>query len=144
MGAMTLFGVGVNESGGAEPAAPKKLFGYDVIDLIGRGAGSTIYAVNDPGTGQLYALKHVTRQKDKDIRFIEQLEAEHAVGQLVRHPGLRRTVDLKINKTLMLKVTDAALVMELFDGRPLEFVRPKGLMDLIDVFVKTAKALDAL
>jgi eukaryotic-like serine/threonine-protein kinase len=140
---MTLFGVGVNESGPA-PAAPKKLFGYDVIDLIGRGAGSTIYAVNDPKSGQVYALKHVVRSKDKDIRFIEQLEAEHEVGQLVRHPGLRRTIDFKINKTMLLKVTEAALVMELFDGRPLEFVKPSNLSHLIGIFIDTAKALDAL
>src|SRR5215217_2241603 len=100
MGAMTLFGVGVNESG-PEPAAPKKLFGYDVIDLIGRGAGSMIYAVSDPATGQLYALKHVARNKDKDIRFIEQLEAEHEVGQIVRHPGLRRTFDFKVSKRML-------------------------------------------
>ena len=139
---MTLFGVGVNSD--SEPATPKKLFGYDVIDLIGRGAGSMIYAVSDPTTGQLYALKHVIRKNDKDIRFIEQLESEHEVGKLVRHPGLRRTIDLKVNKTLLLKVTDAALVMELFDGRPLEFVKPPGLLPLIDIFIQTAKALDAL
>ncbi len=73
---MTLFGVGVNsESGSDSGSVPKSLYGYDVIDLIGHGAGSTIYAVSDPRTGQLYALKHVVRNKDKDIRFIEQLEA---------------------------------------------------------------------
>jgi serine/threonine-protein kinase len=144
-GEMTLFGVGVNsESGSASGAPPKTLLGYHVIDLIGHGAGSTIYAVNDPSTGQLYAAKHVVRKKDKDIRFIEQLEAEHAVGQLVRHPGLRRTIELKINKNMLLKVIDAVLVMELFDGRPLEFVKPKTLIGLIDVFIATARALDAL
>ncbi len=141
---MTLFGVGINSDSGSSSAPPKTLFGYDVIDLIGHGAGSTIYVVNDPATGQLYALKHVVRNKDKDIRFVEQLEAEHAVGQLVRHPGLRRTIDLKINKKLLGGVIDAALIMELFDGRPLEFVKPKGLIDLLNVFIATARALDSL
>ena len=96
----------------------QKLLHYDVIERLGEGARSVIYAVSDPTTKQLYALKHVVRAKDKDIRFIEQLEAEHAVGQHVKHPGLRRTFDLKINKNLLRKPTDAALVMELFDGRP--------------------------
>jgi serine/threonine protein kinase len=146
MGEMTLFGVGVgsDSSSGATSAPPKTLFGYHVIDLIGQGAGSLIYAVSDPASGQLYALKHVTRKNDKDIRFIEQLEAEHTVGQQVRHPGLRRTFDLKINKNMLLKVTEAALVMELFDGRPLEFVKPPTLIGLVDVFIATARALDAL
>ena len=142
---MTLFGVGTNSSSGSSSSAPPKtLFGYDVIDLIGEGAGSTIYAVSDPGTGQIYALKHVVRKNDKDIRFVEQLEAEHEVGRLVRHPGLRRTIDLKINKNMLLKVTDAALILELFDGRPLEFIKPPTLTGLVDVFIATARALEAL
>lgn len=144
---MTLFGVGLTSdsgsgSGGSSP--PSSLFGYNVIDLIGYGAGSTIYAVSDPKTHQVYALKHVVRKNDKDIRFVEQLEAEHAVGQLVRHPGLRRTFDLKINKSMLLKVVDAALIMELFDGRPLEFAKPQTILGVIDVFIPVAKALDSL
>src|SRR3954469_12245809 len=101
---MTLFGVGANSSpgsGGNGAAAPRSLFGFDVIDRIGEGAGSTIYAVSDPKNNHLYALKHVVNNGDKTARFVEQLEAEHAVGQLVRHPGLRRTYDLKINKNLL-------------------------------------------
>ena len=142
---MTLFGVGANSladtsSGGT----PKSLFGYDVIDRLGEGAGSSIYAVSDPNTKHLYALKHVINNGDKTLRFVEQLEAEHAVGQLVRHPGLRRTIDLKINKNLLRKVIDAALIMELFDGRMLEFVHPESIPAQIDIFIKTAKALDAL
>lgn len=112
--------------------------------MIGEGAGSTIYAVSDPNTRQVYALKHVIRKNDKDVRFVEQLETEHEVGQLVRHPGLRRTYDLKINKSMLFKITEGILVMELFDGRPLEFFVPKTLVGIVDTFIKTAEALDAL
>jgi serine/threonine-protein kinase len=140
---MTLFGVGDNTAA-ASSTPPKRLFGYDVLDLIGEGAGSIIYAVSDPRDNHLYALKHVIRKNDKDIRFVEQLEAEHEVGQLVRHPGLRRTYDLKVNKNLLFKVTDAALIMELFDGRPLEFVNPRSVLAQVDIFIRTARALDAL
>jgi serine/threonine-protein kinase len=142
---MTLFGVGANSLPGASGGGmPKTLFGYDVIDKLGEGAGSTIYAVSDPTTHHLYALKHVLNNGDKTLRFVEQLEAEHAVGQLVRHPGLRRTIDLKYNKNLLRKIIDAALIMELFDGRMLEFVRLESILAQIDLFIKTAKALDAL
>src|SRR5215217_553066 len=137
---MTLFGVSTSSPQGAPAAEPKKLFGYDVLGMIGEGAGSVIYAVSDPATSHLYALKHVTRKNEKDIRFVEQLEAEHEVGQLVRHPGLRRTIDLKINKNMLFKVQDAALVMELFDGRSLEWHKPESLPALIDVFIQTARA----
>src|SRR5687768_10253939 len=144
---MTMFGVGTRSSStssSSSSATPKTLFGYHVIDLIGEGAGSLIYAVSDSASGQIYALKHVVRKNDKDIRFVDQLEAEHEVGQLVRHPGIRRTIDLKINKNMLLKVTEAALVMELFDGRPLEFVKPPTMRGLVDVFIHTARALEAL
>jgi serine/threonine-protein kinase len=144
---MTLFGVGTNSSSGGGSTSsktPKSLFGYDVIDLIGEGAGSLIYAVSDRTTGQIYALKHVVRKNDKDIRFVDQLEAEHEVGQLIRHPGIRRTIDLKINKNLLMKVTEAALIMELFDGRPLEFHKPPTMVGLVNVYIETARALEAM
>jgi serine/threonine-protein kinase len=141
---MTLFGVGINESPAPVTSPPRTLFGYDVIGQVGEGAGSLIYAVSDPLTHHLYALKHVTRVKDKDIRFIEQLEAEHEVGQRVRHPGLRKTIDLKINKNILFKVQDAALVMELFDGRSLEWHKPESISAMVDVFIQTARALDSL
>jgi serine/threonine protein kinase len=123
---------------------PTSLGGYEIIRLIGEGAGSTIYAASDVNTRQVYALKHVTRKLDKDVRFVEQLETEHEVGKQVRHPGLRRTFDLKISKNMLFKITEGILVMELFDGRPLEFYVPKTLVGIVDVFIKTAEALDAL
>ena len=141
---MTLFGVGANSAPGAAGGVPKSLFGYDILDKVGEGAGSVIYAVSDPKDSHLYALKHVVNDGDKTHRFIEQLESEHEVGQLVRHPGLRRTYDLKYNKSMLFKITDAALVMELFDGRMLEFAKPKTILGQVDVFIKTGKALEAL
>ncbi len=127
---------------GVEP--PKSLFGYDVLDFIGEGAGSLLYAVSDPATRQLYALKHVIRKADKDIRFVEQLETEYEVGQRVRHPALRRSIDLKYERTLLRRVTAAALVLELVDGRPLEFALPRTLKSVVNVFIQTAAALHAM
>jgi len=123
---------------------PKALFGFDVIDFIGEGAGSAIYAVNHPSNGQLYALKYVRPKNDKEQRFIEQLEAEHEVGRLVQYAGLRRTIELMTKKTLLRKVTEAGLLMELFDGIPLERRLPKTMAQTIDVFIQTARALEAL
>lgn len=123
---------------------PRQLFGYDVLSLVGEGAGSLIYCVSDTRTNQIYALKHVVRSTDKDVRFVEQLEAEHAVGQNVRHPGLRRTFDLKINRSLLLRTTEAALVMEMFDGEPLESNVPRRNSEIVKIFIKVAQALDAL
>jgi serine/threonine-protein kinase len=118
--------------------------GYEVIDFVGEGAGSLLYAVTHPQTAQLYALKHVTPKTDKDQRFVEQLETEYAVGQLVRHPGLRRAVEMKVNRTLFRKVTEAALVLELFEGTPLDRMPSLRTAEVVDVFIHVAEALDAL
>jgi eukaryotic-like serine/threonine-protein kinase len=139
---MSLFGITSARS--TASATPTSIGGYEIIRLIGEGAGSLIYAASDPITRQVYALKHVVRKNEKEIRFVEQLETEHEVGKQVRHPGLRRTYDLKINKNMLFKVQEAILVMELFDGRPLEFNVPKSLIHVVDVFIKTAEALDSL
>ena len=123
---------------------PKELFGYEVLDYLGQGARSDIYVVSHPDTHQLYALKHVVRKSDKDDRFFEQLENEYEVGRQATHPGLRRCIDLKINRTLLRKTIDGALVMELFDGSPLDVKPPASLTDTMDCFIQTAKALDVL
>jgi eukaryotic-like serine/threonine-protein kinase len=122
----------------------QKLLHFDVIERLGVGAGSTIYAVSDPATGQIYALKHVIRNVTKDIRFVEQMEQEFAISRQFVHPNLRRTYELKINRKLMLKVVEAFLVMELVDGRALDVRGPRDLMEAIDTFIKTAAGLQAM
>jgi serine/threonine-protein kinase len=124
--------------------APKTLFGYDVVEQIGEGAASTIYAVSDPKSRQLYALKHVIRRSEKDDRFIHQLQNELRVSENFRHPGLRRSFDLKINRTLFRKIIDAALVMEMVDGQPLNHQPIKEIPDVISIFRDVATALSAL
>jgi serine/threonine protein kinase len=125
-------------------ASPKNLFGYEVLDHIGVGAGSQIYVVDDPQTRQIYALKHVVCKTDKDARFIEQLEAEYEVGRRISDPGLRKSITYKSNKSFFRKATEAALLLELFDGRSLETDPPKDIGATIEIFIKTAKALEAL
>lgn len=122
----------------------QKLLHYDVLERLGEGAGSTIYSVRDPDTGRIYALKHVLRHKDKDVRFIEQMETEFEVSKQFTHPNLRRSFDLKINKSLLLKKTEAFLLMELFDGKSLDVRPPASLLEDIDVFIQAAQGLKAM
>jgi len=123
---------------------PNELFGYEIIDTVGQGAGSMIYAASDPESRQIVALKHVVVKCDKDQRFVEQLRAELEVGQKVAHPALRKSLDLKTKTTWLGKVTEAALLMELVDGTPLDRELPGDLLRLVDCFARTAEALGAL
>ena len=134
--------IDLHQTGG--DAVPKSLYGYDVVDFLGQGAGSSIYVVSDPRTHQIYALKHVVRKSEKDIRFIDQLEAEFEVSKRFSHKGLRKSIDLKINKTWLGKPTEAALVMELFDGFPMDVQPPSTVVRAVDVFLQAAEGLEAL
>jgi serine/threonine-protein kinase len=125
-------------------AVPRSLYGYDVVDFLGEGAGSMIYAASDPATSQLYALKHVAVKTDKDQRFVEQLVNEFEIGTKATHPLLRRCVDLKLTKTLLRKITDAVLVMELVEGTSCETRPPTDISKIVDIFHQTATALAAL
>jgi serine/threonine protein kinase len=103
-----------------------------------------INVVNRPENHQIYALKHVVRRNEKDVRFIEQLENEFQVSQKFSHPGLRRSIDCKVTRTLLRKPTEAMLVMELFDGIPLDQQQSREPIATVDVFIAVAEALDAL
>ena len=128
-------------SGWAWSGMGQKMMGYEVLDKLGEGARSTIYAVQDPATQKMFALKHVLRDEQKDIRFVEQMETEFEISRQFNHPNLRRTYELKINKSMLLKVTEAYLVMELFDGKPLDVAPPRTTLDVLDVFIQVSQGL---
>jgi serine/threonine-protein kinase len=123
---------------------PQKLLSYEVLERLGEGARSTIYAVSDPVTHQVYALKHVERKEPKDIRFIEQMEAEYEVSRQFTHPNLRRTFKLEVKRTLLRKPTEAFLVMELVDGQPLDDRPPSNFHDILETFIQAAKGLKSM
>ena len=122
----------------------QKLLNYDVLGRLGDGAGSVIYAVSDPVTHHLYALKHVVREDAKDIRFVEQMQQEFEISKQFNHPNLRKTFELKINKKMLIKVTEAFLLMELVDGKALDVRPPRNILEAIDTFIQTAHGLQAM
>ncbi|HEY1685332.1 MAG TPA: serine/threonine-protein kinase [Tepidisphaeraceae bacterium] len=122
----------------------EKLLNYEVIERLGEGARSTIYAVIDPTTGRKFALKHVLREGAKDLRFIEQMEQEFDISKRFTHPNLRRSIELKVNKTLLMKVTEAYLLMEYFEGKALDVRLPPNMITTIDTFILAANGLKAM
>jgi eukaryotic-like serine/threonine-protein kinase len=128
----------------APPPMPARLFGYDVIDRIGEGAGAWVYAVNDPANGQVYALKHVVPKTEKDLRYLRQLENEYEVAKQFRNPLLRRAIDLKVNRTLFRKVIEAGLLLDLVDGIPLDKHPPLPLPQVLNIFTQAGRALAAV
>ncbi len=123
---------------------PRRVFDYEIIDCIGQGAGSLIYVVSHEQTHQLYALKHVIKRDEKDVRFIDQLENEYQISRQFNHPALRRAIEMRDDKTMFKKANQAALVMELFDGESLEGRARGDVLETLAIFAQVAKGLAAL
>ena len=121
---------------------PPQVFGHSVKGRLGTGAGSVVYEVIDPNSGRRYALKHVVVSDPKHLRFVEQLEREHEVGQSVRHANLRQPLALLVKRSLLRRITEAALILELVDGWPITVpTRPVG--QAIEYLVQLAHTLEA-
>lgn len=116
---------------------------YHVLESLGRGAKSMIWKVQDPSSGQIYALKRVVREADEDDRFLEQVRIEYKVSSAIQHEALRRSYELKKVRSWF-KTQELLLLMEYVEGPTLKDEPPKDMVSLIDVFVRVASGLDAL
>lgn len=120
----------------------QELFGFKVLAKVGTGARSTLYAVQDPRTKQVWALKHVVRQTEKDERFIEQVESEYEVMRKLDHPAIRSAESLKkVRKGLLGKVNEVGLVMEFVDASTLDEDPPPTLAKYVGIFSQVARGL---
>ncbi|BAM05137.1 serine/threonine protein kinase [Phycisphaera mikurensis] len=116
-----------------------QIAGYDVVETLGTGAGSTLYAVRNK-KGEKYCLKRVVKKSEQDQRFIDQALAEHKIAHQFKHPRLRRS--LKVHKIReLIRVSEVAVIMEMVDGWTLEEKRPDDVLLLCRVFHEIAEAL---
>ena len=120
-----------------------ELDGFEFIQCLGYGARSTIYAVSEKKTGQVYALKRIIRKGPEDDRFLEQAEQEHDIASRFDHPALRRSIRM-IRRRKLLKTQELYLLMELVDGTSLDIHRPGSLVSLLQVFIQVASGLAAM
>lgn len=117
--------------------------GYQIRDTLGTGARSTIYQVEDPQSGEVYALKKVVRDSQTDYRFFEQTENEYKVSVRLNHPYLRRSFKLE-KRRRWLRLTEMYLLMEYFEGRSLEQSPPHSLAQIAWIFTRAAEALRSM
>ena len=119
---------------------PKEIADHRVLAHLGTGAASEIYAVQDPKTKQVWALKHVIKRTDKDQRFIEQVEAEFNVGSKLDHEYVRH-IERLIRHRKRFKVVAVSLLMELVDALTMEDFRPRDLAHTVRIFNHVALGL---
>ncbi|MCH2160655.1 MAG: serine/threonine protein kinase [Phycisphaerales bacterium] len=121
-------------------ADPLEIFGYKVLARLGEGAASTIYAVQEPKTGQVWALKHVLKNTDKDQRFLDQVEQEHEIGSKFRHPNIRKMERIH-RRRKRFRTVEVALLMELVDAPSLDVNSPDSVLSCARVFTQIAEGI---
>ena len=122
-----------------------EILGYEVIETLGHGARSTIYAVRD-GDGEVFALKRVVKASPSDQRYIDQAVGEHEVASQFDHPLLRRSIKL-FKQRQVIRVTEVSALMEMVEGSTLEQFKASGrcrLADIVSVCGQIAEGLGVM
>jgi serine/threonine-protein kinase len=117
-----------------------QIAGYRVLARIGKGAASELYAVQDPKTKQVWALKHVIKATDKDHRFLEQVQIEYDVGSKLKHRSVRGMHRL-VKQRKGFRVQSVTLIMELVDATTLDQRLPQSHAQAVNIFGQLAEGL---
>ena len=117
-----------------------QIAGYRVLARIGKGAASELYAVQDPKTKQVWALKHVVKEEEKDHRFLDQVQTEYLVGSKLKHDNMRAVFRL-IKHRKKFKLCAVTLIMELVDAATLDQRLPKSHAEAVRIFHQVAQGL---
>ncbi|MDX1682810.1 MAG: protein kinase, partial [Phycisphaeraceae bacterium] len=117
----------------------RSIAGYHVLNALGHGARSHIYAVRGED-GKEYALKHVVREQTNDDRVMEQAIREHEIAQKFDHPVLRKSLEL-IRRRKLFRVSEIIVIMELFDGQTLEHWDNDDLLSFCHLMLEVCGAL---
>lgn len=108
-----------SKHGHGEWEQPSAIHGYQVLRPLGRGAASRLFAVFEPGSRQVYALKWVVKREERDQRYLDQAEREHEISALIDHPAIRRSRRV-VRIRPLLRVREILLLLDLVDGEPLD------------------------
>ncbi|QDU34715.1 Serine/threonine-protein kinase PrkC [Poriferisphaera corsica] len=120
-----------------------EILGFEVIATLGHGARSTIYAVRDKKSRQVYALKRVVRSGPSDQRFIDQAVSEHEVAARFDHPILRKSLKLYRQRSF-LRTSEVYVLMEMVDGLTLEQYQSSGIIELVHICKHVATGLGVM
>lgn len=117
---------------------------YRVLESLGTGALTTVFRARCMPTGKDYAIKTIKVNTPEDMRMVELMRAEHAIGSVIDHPNFRKVYEFRQIRQ-RLRVRRAILFMEYIEGIPMggkDFRR--RLVDIIVLFKQVAEGLNAM
>lgn len=117
--------------------------GYKILSLAGTGAKAHIYLAENEA-GERFAIKHVICNEKAGESGVRQVVDEHEAASKFTHPNLRKSLEIHVRKKWM-RVSEVILVMEYVKGDDLlDYVSGRPLVDQVDTFLQTARALLAM
>jgi serine/threonine protein kinase len=129
-----------------DEATPTSIGQYKVLRVLGRGATATVYLCSHPQRADLVAVKlvrfsQVYLDEGKLNRRLQKLfRTEWDVSQKLDNPNIVKVFDYEVEPT------QAYLVMEYFNGQPLDayckFDRLLDVQTIVSIVFKCAMALD--
>src|SRR3954463_947170 len=100
---------------------PQPAFGrYRDLILLGSGGMGAVYRAKDPTLGRHVAIKVLTQ---RDPKYVERFRREAHVLAKIAHPSIIQIYEIVGSDE---DSTDPYIVMEYFDGRPLDALVNRG------------------
>jgi len=116
------------------------LDGFTQLEVIGTGAGSTIFKGVSTEDGKTYAIKTVKWTQAGDERFLKQAANEYKIASLFDHRNIVKMYSA-YRRRRFFKTVECDIVMEYFPGRTLSDRGRLPMADMIGVFLQVADAL---
>lgn len=110
------------------------------LEVIGTGAGSTIFKGLHIRDGLVYAIKDVKWIREGDERYLRQATNEYRIGALLDHENLIKMHDFQRVRKYF-KVVRCIVVMDYFPGVRLSPKNQFSIPNLVGIFLQVARAL---
>lgn len=118
----------------------KEIGTYDVLEILGKGAGSTIHKIRRHADGRVYALKLIEVHSADDRKYYDQALHEFEVSSQLRHRNIRSVHTFEKQQKLF-RLGGAHVLMEFVNGKTLNWTAKYAVVELLRIFFRVADGL---
>ena len=124
-----------------ETTLPKRIFQYEILDLIGRGPNGEVFKGTDSTSGSIVVVKRLFAEVSDDIDFRRRCHKQLKKARGLKHPNLATLYDI------MEQDGRIVLVSEFVEGKSLEQileVEPFEVSNYLNTALQMARGLQHL